>query len=474
MKSINLLKSPVNHALLLMASPISLGMLSTFLFQVVDTYFVGQLGAKELAVLAFATPIYFLLASLFMGLAVGVSSLVARSLGENNQAQVQSFTTISCLITLIISGLLSIVGIITIKPLFTMLGADSGSLVLIEQYMVIIYYGLPILAFGIVAGSAVRATGNINPPEIIMGIAGVINLVFDYVLIFGVGPFDRLEIEGAAWATFISWVFIGITMPIYLAKGQLFSLKILIFKLVVISANLKEIFRLSLPAIIAQILAPITITFLTFLVAKSGSDAVAAFGIAARIEMLALVGIFAVSVAITPFISQNLGAKQSKRIDDAIVFAGKASLYWGGFILIILISLAEPIARIFTVDPQVIASTKLYFYFVTLSYPAFGILTVTSAIFNGVQIPKAALKILLVKTFLFTAPMTLVGSFWGLTAILVTLSLSNVLGGIYAAVIMRKELKKIGSKITERNPLKDHMADLQKILDRFHARRKIK
>ncbi len=467
----NLLTTPVNRMLLLMASPINLGMLSTFLFQVVDNYFVGKLGATQLAALGFASTIYVLLVNMVMGLAVGVGSLVGRSLGKGDSRAAAGFATPALLFTLVISIVVSIAGYFTIHPLFGTLGADSKTLAMIEQYMSVLYLGLPVLNLGIVGGAAVRASGRIAPPEIIMGIAGVINLVLDYLLIFGAGPIPAMGIAGAAWATVTSWVFIGLAIPVYLLKGDLIRVRGLFADGERIMNNTGEILRLSGPAILTQILTPLTATFLIFLIAKSGADAVAAFGIATRIEMLALVGIFAVSTAVTPFIAQNLGARLRERIEDAVVFAGKASIYWGLLIMAILLIFAGPIARIFSDDAQVLSNTKLYFYITALSYPAFGLMTVTSAIFNGIQIPRDSLKILLVKTFVLTIPLTLLGSLWGYLGILVGLSLSNIAGGIHAARVMKRSLVKSGSALAKRSPMEDYRADLEGVIGRFRGRR---
>ena len=471
MSKSDLLEAPVNRVLLLMASPISIGMLSTFLFQVIDTYFVGKLGAKELAALGFASSIYLLLVNLFMGIAVGLSALVGRSLGENNQGQARSYTLLAVLFTLLLSSFLSLVGILGMRPLFHFLGADPQTLFFIEQYMFVIFLGLPILNTSLVASSAIRATGNIKPPEIIMGIAGIINLILDYLLIFGVGPFPRMEIAGAAWATFASWVFVGLSIPIFVWKEDLIGFHSLLEGLERLKNNFKDLFRLSTPAVATQIMMPLTVTFLIFLVAESGSDAVAAFGIVTRIEALALVGVFAVSVAVTPFVAQNFGAGKHQRIDDAIVFAGKASIYWGFLVILVLTIFAGPIAGIFSDVSIVIENSKLYLYIVAASYPLLGLMVVTSALFNGIQVPGDSLKVLLVKTFIFTAPLCFIGSFFGYVGILFGISISNILGGLYGGYVMRRTLRGTDSQLDKRSALNDYAADMEAVLARFRTGR---
>lgn len=460
-----LLTAPVNRVLLSMAAPISVGMLSTFLFQVVDTYFVGQLGPLELAALGFSATTYFLAVAIFMGVAVGVSALVGAAFGTDDRALARRYTTVASVGALLVSGVVAVVGVLSLEPLFRRLGAGPELLPLIDAYMTTLYAGMPLLVFGLVAGSALRATGEVKPPEIVMAIAGVINLVFDYLLIFGMGPFPRLELQGAALATVGSWVFVAVCMLVLLLRRGLLTLD-----KGNVGAELKQILRLSSPAVATQILLPVTAMFITFLAAKSGPEVVAAFGVAQRIETLALVGISAVTIAIVPFVAQNFGAEAHRRVDQAIVFAGKTAVYWGGALCILLVAFAGPIAGIFTEDATIIGYTKLYFYVVSASYAPYGFVMMTAAIFNGIQLPGRSLRVLLVKTFIFTVPLALAGSTFGAIGVFAAIGVSNLLGGIYAAAVMKPAMAQLGSEIADARPLQDYLSDWRAVASKVKQR----
>ncbi len=250
-----MLEQPVNNMLLKMAAPISLGMLSTFLFQIVDTYFVGQLGSAELAALAFSSTAYLLFLSVFMGLSVGVSAVVAKTMGEGNADQARGLTMVSLVFVLILSVVLGLGARALIGPMFTVLGADEAILPLIETYMGILYLSFPFLMLGIIGSGAARAIGVTKETEIIFGIAGVINLVFDYLLIFGIGPFPELGLAGAAWATAMSFAFIFIGVMTILRRHGLIGFGPMFRAL----AGLREILRFSVPTISMQILVPATL-----------------------------------------------------------------------------------------------------------------------------------------------------------------------------------------------------------------------
>ena len=454
-----MIDTPVNKMLLRMSAPISLGMLSTFLFQIVDTYFVGQLGSPELAVLAYSATVYLVFVSVFMGLSVGVSSVVAKAAGAGQTSRAQGVAVVALVAVIILSVVLSGLGYLYIDPMFSALGAESAVLPLISEYMQILYLSFPFLMLGIVGSGAVRAIGITKETEIIFAIAGVINLVFDWLLIFGHGPFPELGLAGAAYATAMSFVFIFIGVMVIMFKHGLLGLGHVKQGL----SGLREILRFSVPTISMQILVPATAMFITFLLSGFGSEAVAAFGVASRIEALALIGIFAVSMSLTPFIAQNFGAGEHDRIDQAVVFGGKASIYLGLVLFTVLALLGPHIAKVFSGDPAVIRFVGLYFKIVAFSYGFQGIVNVTVAIFNGLQLPETALRIMAVRTFVIVFPLLFVGSIFGLTWLLVALALGNILAAIYAARVMRKSQRKWDRPIANANPIADILGDLRAV-----------
>lgn len=195
-----------------------------------------------------------------------------------------------------------------------------------------------------------------------------------------------------------------------------------------------------------------------------GSEAVAAFGVASRIEALALIGIFAVSMSITPFVAQNFGANEHDRIDEAVIFAGKASIYLGVSLFAVLALLGPAIASVFSDDPEVIQFVSLYFKIVAISYGFQGIVKVTVAIFNGLQMPGTALRLMTIRTFVIVLPLLFIGAQVGLWWILVALATGNILAAIYAANLMRKSQRDHNRPIAVANPLSDILGDLRRLL----------
>ncbi|WP_281613697.1 MATE family efflux transporter [Flammeovirga sp. SubArs3] len=459
-----ILNGKVSNTLTKMSLPISVGMLSTFLFQVIDTYFVGQLGGNALAALSFSSVLYFMIVGLFMGLAIGVSTLVGKLIGEQKNKIAEHTIILGLVICLLSTTVLSVLVFLFSDQLFSLLGATPEILPLVQQYLNTLLVGLPLLTTGIMAGSLLRANGNLTKPEVIMAIAGVINLVLDYGFIFGHLNLPELGIQGAALATVISWVFIIVGMTVLFIQDKLIKLNYSITSISVKTLT-KDIFSISIPITISNIISPFTQMFITYVLATHSAMAVAAFGVAGRVEMLSLIGIMGVSTAITPFIAQNLGAKNTERIDKAIVFGGKAAFYLGLIVFMILFSSIGNIAQLFSEDLSVVNYSIDYFNFISLSYIFYGMFLVTTAILNGLQNPGKSMKIMLIKTFVFTFPLAIIGSyFYGTTGVFVAIGLSNILGGIYAMYIMRQVIKSLNTDLKDKSIINDYKNDFVSII----------
>jgi Na+-driven multidrug efflux pump len=256
-----------------------------------------------------------------------------------------------------------------------------------------------------------------------------------------------------------SWVFIIIGMIYLLIKDEL--LRFATSSKENLGTIVNEIQKLSVPTIVTQIIGPLTIMYLTWLIARQSELAVAAYGVAGRIETLLMIGVLAISSAITPFIAQNQGAHKKSRIYQAIVYGGKSSTYLGIVLCLLLYISIRPIASLFSENDEVISYTSNYFYFVSLSYVFYGLYIMGTAVFNGLKLTKVSLKLSAVKSFSFTIPLTLIGSYWGVKGIFIGVALSNLLAGIYTSIQIRKLEQIEFNAVTNRTIIQDYMDDIK-------------
>ena len=324
------------------------------------------------------------------------------------------------------------------------MGADDETLGLISDYMIPWFLGVGLLGIPIVSNGAIRATGDTKSPAVIMAIAGLANIVLDPFLIFGIGPFPRLELRGAALASVLSWsLTFAATIWILGKRERMIGLPLFAAKRSL--ESWKQILRISLPAPGTNILEPLSMAVLTGMVIQYGEESVAAFGVGSRIESLALIG---VAAAISPFVGQNYGAGNCDRIREALRFGLRFSLGWGIMIFVILFSFAEAIAPIFNDDPVVIKSAVLFLMILLITYGCLGISWLVNSAFNALNKPLRASFVILLHLFVFVLPLAYLGSkLSGLRGLLIGMAIGHVLIGFSAYLMAHSLLSRVESEI---------------------------
>lgn len=201
-----LLSAPISKVLRNMTVPMVFGMVAILAFNLVDTFFISLLGTEALAAISFTFPVTFGVNCITMGIGMGLSTNIGRLLGQGNTQHAARFSTHGLLLAVVLVMLASTLGLYTIEPLFKLLGASDDIIPLIREYMVIWYFTVPLLVIPMAGNSAIRATGDTKTPAKIMMLSGFINGLLDPLLIFGIGPFPELGIQGAAIASGIAWL----------------------------------------------------------------------------------------------------------------------------------------------------------------------------------------------------------------------------------------------------------------------------
>ena len=437
-KNARLIEGPVQKTLIRLTIPMVLGTLGMVIFNLSDTFFVGQLGTNQLAALSFTFPVVLVVSSLAMGLGIGASAVISRAIGEGNHYKVKRLTTDSLTLSLIFVGFFALFGLFTINPLFRLLGASGEVLAYISQYMTIWYLGVVFVVIPMVGNNAIRASGDTKTPGLIMVFASFVNIVLDPILIFGIGPFPRLEIAGAAIATVIARASTLILSFWFLAfKEKMITFNIPEFRTVV--ESWKQVLYIGLPTAATKIMIPLGAGVILSIVATYGSEAVAGFGVATRIEFFALAVVMALSSVLGPFIGQNWGAGKFGRIKSGIKFSYKFSLIWGLVIFIIFAIFGGTIGSLFSNNPNVISVTRLYLLIIPIGYGLYGILVMATSTLSVLKKPIHAAILTLTQTFLLYVPMAYIGSyFFGLWGVFVALPMSYFIAGIISNFVLNR------------------------------------
>jgi putative MATE family efflux protein len=427
------------------------GMVMLMTFGLVDTFFIGLLGTQELAAISFTFPVTFTVISLNIGLGIGTSAVIAKFLGAGDHAKAKETATGALMLTFVLAITLAIAGVLTIDPIFRLLGADDNLLPLINDYMVIWYAAGLFLAMPMVGNSVLRASGDTKTPSYVMAFGGFVNAVLDPLLIFGWGPVPALGIQGAAIATLIAWA-IGLFYILYLlaVKRKLMESKILNWQELKRSSG--GILKIGLPAAGANMLTPIATGIVTAIVATYGNAAVAAWGVGGRLESIASIVVLSLSMSLPPFISQNFGANKLNRVNQAYTLCAKFVIGWQLLMFVIVALLAPYLAAIFTNEPEVADTIVLFLVIVPIGYGLQGVIILTNSSFNAMHMPISALLLNFLRLFVFLVPICYVGSLWfDLKGIFIATLIANLLTGIIA-YLWCKNILNNKFKHTEENP----------------------
>ncbi|MCA0894039.1 MATE family efflux transporter [Microbulbifer agarilyticus] len=437
----SLLEGSVAAHLRRLALPMVWGILATMSFNVVDTYFVAQLGDGPLAAMSFTFPVVMVINALAIGLGAGMSSVVARAYGAGDMQRVRRLVTDATVLAILIALVVSVAGLLTIEPLFRLLGAEQRLLPLITDYMVPWYVGAVFAVVPMVALSALRGIGNSSVTgRIMLGVA-LFNLILDPLLIFGLLGFPRLELQGAALATVISrGVSFFVAMYILARREHLLAMPTANWA--ALKDSWSSLLHIGLPAIATNVIIPMSGGVVVALVAAHGADAVAGLGIALRIEPLALIVFYALSSVVGPFMGQNAGAGKLQRLDETVSVLARFCLVFGVVLGVLLWLVGGPIAGLFSDSSQVLDVATAYLYLVPFSYAGYGFVMSANAAFNGLGHPLPATLISFLRVLGVYLPLAWLGNqIWGISGLFLATLLSNLVLGLVAWWWLRKHLR---------------------------------
>lgn len=443
-RSKDLTKGVIPRQLFSLAWPMLLGIMGMVIFNLADTYFVGQLGVQQLAAMSFSFPVVMFLNSLSQGVGIGTSSLISRNIIKMEKSIVKVMASRAILLGVIVVLFFVIIGLLTIRPLFAIMGAENEVLNFVYDYMFIWYLGVPFVIIPMIGNNIVRATGDTFTPGMIMVVIAGINIILDPLMIFGIGPFPEMGIKGAALATVISRG-IGLVAILFILINRTHMLTIKFGKVKEILATWKSVLYIAGPASLTMLIIPISVGFLTRILAGFGQEAVAAFGVATRIEMFAMMLIMSLGSVLIIFVGQNFSRHKFDRIREALNVSMKFSVTWGVIVYILLLFFGSFIASLFSNDTEVVFIAKKYFYIIGASYGLQGLIVLSTSSFNGLNKPIPSAVFSLVRMLVLYVPLAWLGSIViGISGVFWAGFIANVVVGLVSfrylfKIIMRIE-----------------------------------
>ncbi|MBD3355212.1 MATE family efflux transporter [Candidatus Woesearchaeota archaeon] len=420
--------------------PTMIAMLLHVGFNIVDAIFVGRIGPKAIAAVSIVFPVVFLMFSLGVGIGIGAASLIARYIGAKKVKEANNAAEHSFIIAIAVSVLFTIFGLLFAKEMFMLIGAKPDVVDLAVKYSRWIF-GFNIFMFlGMISNNVLRGLGNMKLPMIGMVTGTLLNIILDPLLIFGIGFFPALGVEGAAIATVVSRFSSAVLM-----LGFIFSSKTaisikprdFIFKPIFI----KEILRVGIPASLYRSIMSFTMLAFTKIVSYFGSVAIAAYGVGFRIQSVVVLPVIAIATAVITIVGQNVGAKNFKRAEKTVWISVKISAFFVFLISLILFSFPKLIYGVFTNDPQLIRYGIGFLRIMSFSYIFMTVSIIIGGAFQGAGHAMPTLVVNMIRSFIFGIPLALFFAFilgWGLNGVWVGIALAAIISSFISIFWFKK------------------------------------
>ena len=395
----------IGKAVFLLAVPMILELIMESTFAVVDIFFVGKLGPSAVATVGLTETYLFLLYSIAMGLAMAVTAIVARRIGEKDKEKASNAAVQAIFIAALASVPFMIAGIFFSKELLALMGGDEWTIKYGYKYTQWMLGGNVVIVLLFVINAIFRGAGDAAIAMRVLWIGNGINIILDPVLIFGWGPFPEMGIEGAAVATNIGRGIAVIIQFWVLFKGGK-HIKALRSHLHFNWEIILKIVRTSLGGIGQMIVAMTSWIFIMRIISDFGSQAVAGATIAIRIMMFTMMPAWGMSNAVATLVGQNLGAQKPDRAERSVWVTGFWNMIFLICVAIVYFLFSESLVGIFTNDTEVITIGGMWLKIVSYSYFVYGWWMVSTQAFNGAGDTITPTKINLVFFWLFQIPLS--------------------------------------------------------------------
>jgi putative MATE family efflux protein len=343
----------LNRGILLLAIPMVLEMVLESLFAVVDVFWVSRLGADAVATVGLTESMLSLVFAVALGLSLSTTAMVARRIGEKDPEDAAVAAVQAVILGLVVSVLISVPCLFFAPQLLRLMGASPVIVRTGSGYARIALGGSGVVLMLFLNNAIFRGAGDAAIAMRLLWVSNIINLLLDPCLIFGVGPFPRLGVTGAALATFTGRG-IGVLYQFYRLLRGTERIRVLYRQIRLNVGVLLRLLRVSLTGILQFAIAHTSWIGLVRIVSVFGSAALAGYTIAIRIVVFVILPSWGLSNAAATLVGQNLGARQPKRAEISVWRTGFYNMLFLGLVGVFLVVFATPVVRVFTHDPEVV------------------------------------------------------------------------------------------------------------------------
>ena len=431
---------PISKLLIQQAIPASIGILVMSLNILIDTIFVGQwIGSEAIAAINVVLPVSFFIAALGMAIGVGGASIISRSLGEKNIVKAEQTFGNQITLTFLITILVVIFGLFFVNQIIPIFGGKGSLFSLAKTYYVIVMYGVPVLAFCMMANNTIRAEGKPKNAMYAMLLPSISNLTLDYVLI---KVFD-MGMMGAAWATSLSYGVCATYIIYFFLSGQ----SILRPKLSNFFINYNTVIQitsLGSVTLVRQAMVSLTVLLVNnILFTIGGESSITVYAIISRMLMFATFPIFGITQGFLPIAGYNYGAKNWLRVRNIINTSILYSSVLATIVFLLIFFYSDFIPQIFSKDVIVSEQTPMALRYVFMALPIIGIQLIGAAYFQAIGKAKPALLLTLSRQGFFFIPLLfLLPPYIGIDGVWLSFPIADLLSTLVTIYFLNRSIRK--------------------------------
>jgi putative MATE family efflux protein len=394
----------IGRAIMLLSIPMMLEMVMESIFAVVDVYFVSALGPSAIATVGLTESMLTMMYAVAMGLATGVTSLVARRIGEKRPRDAADAAVQGIILAFLASLPFSVAGIFFAKDLLVLMGGDAWTVGHGYRFTAWMLGGNAVIMLIFVINAVFRGAGDAATAMRVLWLANGINILLDPILIFGWGPFPAMGIEGAAVATNTGRG-LGVLLQLWVLFRGAKHIRVFVSQVRLRAGVIGRILRTSVGGIGQLLIATSSWIGLVRIISEFGSESLAGYTIALRIIVFTLLPSWGMSNAAATLVGQNLGAHQPERAERSVWIAGLANMAFQLTVTVFYILFHENLVRIFTSDPSVVKAGSECLRVVSYGYVMYAWGMVMPQAFNGAGDTITPTKINFFCFWLFEIPL---------------------------------------------------------------------
>jgi len=400
---------PLGKLLRQQAVPAAIGILVMSIYGIVDTIFVGRwVGSLGIGAITVVMPITFLIASIGMSIGVGGASIISRAFGEGNEKKAFHTFGNQVILTLSLALFFVAIGFIFQKEILNIFGGKGEVLKPASDYFRILLYGIPFLTWAMMSNHVIRAEGYPRVAMITLFVPSVVNIILDAIFIIGLD----MGIEGAAWATTLSYMASATHTTLFFLKGKS-QMKLKRSWIQPSFPIIQEIASIGSVTLARQgTVSVLAIVLNNSLFSYGGELALSTYGIIGRMMMFAVFPMLGITQGYVPIVGYNYGAKLFQRVKDLVSLSIKSATLIAVVIFACIMLWAPQIVRVFTKDAALIAQTTPALRFTFLATPLIAINLLGSAYFQATGKALPALFLTLCKQGFFLIPLVLILPIW--------------------------------------------------------------